>query len=196
LKISVQQERNIRTFGCHIALLLALFLWTGCSSSDSVTEELPSQSEEQTDTSMAPAQPAPVKVIPQQKPRPKPSAKRNGQQSSAQRFSVQADTVVVQQKKKPGSQSSSISVKASTPKKFYTVEIGAFRRQSNVDRHRTQLAERFHLPVRVLFDSSISLTRVCVGTFSTRSLAIDFMKKMQSQYPEDYPDCWVSYWTK
>lgn len=153
-------------------------------------------SEEQTDTSSAPVQPAPATVIPQQKPRPKPSGKSNGQQSSAQRFSVQADTVVVQQKKKPGSQSSSISVKAATPKKFYTVEIGAFRRQSNVDRHRTQLAERFHLPVRVLFDSSISLTRVCVGTFSTRSLAIDFMKKMQSQYPADYPDCWVSYWTK
>ena len=109
---------------------------------------------------------------------------------------MQADTVDVQSKKKHGSQASTISVKASTPKKFYTVEIGAFRMQSNIKRHQTQLAQRFNLPVRVLFDSTINLTRVCIGTFSTKSFALKFMKKLHTQYPKEYPDCWVSYWTK
>jgi len=109
---------------------------------------------------------------------------------------MQADTVDVLSRKKQGAPTSTISVKASTPKKFYTVEIGAFRQQGNIKRHQRQLAQRFTLPVRVLYDSTISLTRVCIGTFSTKSLALNFMKKLQSQYPKDYPDCWVSYWTK
>lgn len=151
-----------------------------------------------TDTAAA-AEPQSVDTLsdPQRQTLPPASRKRTTPQSSGQRFSVQADTVDVLRKKKSGSPSpTSISVKASTPKKFYTVEVGAFRLQSNVNRHRTQLAQRFKLPVRVLFDSSISLTRVCVGTFSTRSFAVNFMKKMQEQFPADYPDCWVSYWTK
>lgn len=124
--------------------------------------------------------------------------KKPTQQSGTHRFSVQADTVDVTRKKKNPvtPPSSSISVKASTPKKFYTVEVGAFRLQSNVERHKQQLTERYKLPVRILFDNSIKLTRVCVGTFSSRALATSFMTTMQQQHPADYPDCWVSYWTK
>lgn len=129
---------------------------------------------------------------------PSVTVKKPAAQTGTHRFSVQADTVDVRQKKRTaGSPSStSISVKASTPKRFYTVEVGAFRLQSNVDRHSQQLAERYKLPVRVLYDNSIKLTRVCVGTFSSRSLATSFLATMKEQYPADYPDCWVSYWTK
>jgi len=168
-------------------------MWAGCSSSDAVTEESIDQTNEQIDTTNQ--QQFPSSSEPKQKLLPVPKQK-SPSHTATQRFSVQADTVDVLHKKKTGSQSSSISVKAFTPKKFYTVEVGAFRLQSNVNRHRQQLTTRFNLPVRVLFDSSISLTRVCIGTFSTRSFAIEFMKKMQSKYPADYPDCWVSYWTK
>lgn len=116
--------------------------------------------------------------------------------AAVQRFTVQADTVVVEKKKRQSSASTTISVKASAPKKFYTVEVGAFRLQSNVQRHKEQLSSRFKLPVRILFDSSLTLTRVCVGTFSTRSSAAQFIAKMQNEYPKDYPGLWVSYWTK
>lgn len=113
-----------------------------------------------------------------------------------QRFTVQADTVVVEKKKRQSSASTSISVKASAPKKFYTVEVGAFRLQSNVLRHKEQLGQRFKLPVRILYDSTLKLTRVCVGTFSSRSSATEFITKMHNEYPKEYPGLWVSYWTK
>lgn len=178
-------------------LLTGIILWSGCSSSSDTAAEPQDESVEsfetaeeivqQQDTTVQ-AQPPAVK--------PAPVKKQPPVKSTTQRFSVQADTVDVQHKKRGGTQTSSVLVKASTPKKFYTVEVGAFRLQSNVKRHQQQLGARFKLPVRVLYDSSINLTRVCVGTFSSRSFAVTFMKKMQAQYPADYPDSWVSYWTK
>ncbi len=140
---------------------------------------------DQTDTSSV--EPVQEEVIAQPAVKEKPAA---------QRFTVQADTVDVQRKKRPGTAPSSISVKASAPKKFYTVEVGAFKLQSNVKRHQEQLAKRFKLPVRILFDSTLNLTRVCVGTFSTKSSATAFIDKMTKEYPKDYPGLWVSYWTK
>jgi hypothetical protein len=149
-----------------------------------------------TDTTAQTVKKQPAGPVQQQSAKSTPVRQRPLTSPSGQRFSVQADTVDVQHKKRTGAASSSVSVKASTPKRFYTVEIGAFRLQSNILRHRQQLAERFQLPVRVLYDSTIRLTRVCVGTFSSRTLAVEFMKKMQARYPADYPDGWVSYWTK
>ncbi|NUN69381.1 MAG: SPOR domain-containing protein [Bacteroidetes bacterium] len=144
--------------------------------------------------------PRPVTAAPAVKKQTPPGVtiKKPAPQNGTHRFSVQADTVDVTRKKKGTGTppSASVSVKASTPMRFYTVEVGAFRLQSNVERHRRQLTERYKLPVRVLYDASIKLTRVCVGTFSSRALAASFMTTMQQQYPADYPDCWVSYWTK
>jgi cell division septation protein DedD len=160
-------------------------MWIGCSSpketaeDSQVTELVPAD----TNSVVTPVQTPEVKV--QEKPK-----------STVQRFSVQADTVDVQRKKRQGSASTSISVKAAAPKKFYTVEVGAFKMQSNVKRHQRELSTRFKLPVRVFFDSTIHLTRVCVGNFSSKSSANTFLDKMKQQYPKDYPDLWVSYWTK
>lgn len=160
-------------------------MWTGCSSSEeSIDDEFLADIEENDTPSVDTTSTEPVT---------KPPAKSS---SSSQQFSVKADTVDVQSKKKQGKKSSSISVKASAPKRFYTVEIGAFRLQGNVKRHQEQLTKRFNLPVRVMFDSSISLTRVCVGTFSTKKTATVFMNTMKEKYPKDYPDLWVNYWTK
>jgi hypothetical protein len=114
-----------------------------------------------------------------------------------QQFSFQADTLNVQSKRKQKiNVHSSISVKSSAPKKFYTVEVGAFRLQSNVRRHQEQLAKRFKLPVTVFLDSKIHLTRVCVGNFSSKKSAFDFLKMMKEKHPKDYPDPWVSQLTK
>jgi hypothetical protein len=184
LKISVQQERSIKQL-YHIVLSIILAgMWIGCSSTENTSQDELVTEVEAVDTT---ASQPPVQV-PEVR-------KREKEKSTPQRFSVQADTVDVQRKKRQGS-SSSISVKAAAPKKFYTIEVGAFKLQSNVSRHKEQLAQRFKLPVRVLFDSSINLTRVCVGTFSAKSFAVEFITSMQKQYPKEYPDLWVSYWTK
>jgi len=181
-----QQEQNIRII---IHIVVACFV-TGflqsCSSPEETMEDDIVTEMEATDTTIV-AQPVQQDTTP-------PVHKK--QKSPTQRFSVQADTVDVQQKKRQGSTASSISVKASAPKKFYTVEVGAFRLNSNVQRHQTELTKRFKLPVRILFDSTINLTRVCVGTFSTKAFAEKFMNKMNKEYPKDYPGLWISYWTK
>lgn len=117
--------------------------------------------------------------------------------SSSQQFSVQADTLDVEhQKKTTGSGSTSVSVKASVPKKFYTVEVGAFRDPANVKRHQDLLTQRFKLPVRTEFDSTIHLTRVTIGTFSSREQAVQFMDTMKKEFPKEYIDIWVSSWAK
>ena len=114
-----------------------------------------------------------------------------------QQFSVQSDTLDVQSKRKQKNNiQSSILVKSSAPKKFYTVEIGAFRLQSNVRRHQEQLTKRFNLPVTIFLDTTIHLTRVCVGNFSTKKSAFDFLTMMKEKHPKDYPDPWVSQLTK
>ncbi|MDP1675751.1 MAG: SPOR domain-containing protein [Bacteroidota bacterium] len=116
---------------------------------------------------------------------------------SNQLFSVQSDTLDIQPKRKQKKTApSSISVKSSPPKKFYTVDVGAFRLQSNVRRHQEQLAIRFKLPVIVFVDTTIHLTRVCVGNFSSKKSATDFLTMMKTKYPKDYPDPWVSQLTK
>lgn len=161
-------------------------LWFGCSSSQ---ETIPEDE-------------AVTQIDSEELPVPEAAAAKRSEPPAAkvpaavQRFTVQADTVVIEKKKRQSSASTSISVKASAPKKFYTVEVGAFRVQSNVLRHKEQLGQRFKLPVRILYDSTLQLTRVCVGTFSSRSSATEFIKKMHNEYPKEYPGLWVSYWTK
>lgn len=197
MKISEQQEENIKTLFHSASILILAALFFGCSSSETVEEDPVTADFEEFEAAAddTVAQEAEIITPPVQTPSNKPQPQRNTQ-TGKQRFSVQSDTVDVQRRKKQGSQSPTVSVKASTPKKFYTVEVGAFRLQSNIRRHQDQLAKRFQLPVRVLFDSTLQLTRVCVGTFSTKTLAANFMKKMQKDFPKDYPDLWVSYWTK
>lgn len=168
-------------------------MWQGCSSPE------PVQKESEPPVMKRPVDSSKVQPRPKQQPAPA-STQRNTapavKSGPTQRFTVQADTVDVQQKKRAGTQSVSISVKATAPKRFYTVEVGAFRLQSNVDRHRKELGERFGLPVRVLYDSSIKLTRVCIGAFSSRSRAVEFIQSMRQKHPGEYTDSWVSYWTK
>ncbi|MFZ4619669.1 MAG: SPOR domain-containing protein [Bacteroidota bacterium] len=162
-------------------------LWYGCSSGNETAAEDESVTEFETQDTTTVQEPVaqPQQTVPIVK-----------EKSAPQHFTVQADTVDVQKKQRQSSAPSSISVKASAPKRFYTVEVGAFKLQSNVKRHQEQLSARFKLPVRILFDSTLQLTRVCVGTFSTRSAASQFISKMNKEYPQDYPGIWVSHWTK
>ncbi len=170
-------------------MIFAAVCWAGCSSSEETIEDSAVTAFDEPETTAVAAS-----VVPSEKP--KSTVPKQQPSAVPQRFTVHADTVDIQRKKKSSSASSSITVKASAPKRFYTVEVGAFRLNSNVQRHQKQLTERFKLPVRVLFDSTLQLTRVCVGTFSTKSGAVRFLQQMKQRYPKDYVDPWVSYWTK
>jgi cell division septation protein DedD len=187
LKISEQQEQNIKSIFPIVLFLALSSLWLGCSSSEEATDEKYITETTQNDTTFTDS----VSI---QKVEPKPVKKT---ENSNQQFSVQADTLDVRSKQKQkNTVQSSISVKSSVPKKFYTVEIGAFRLQSNVRRHQEQLTKRFKLPVRAFLDNTIKLTRVCVGNFSSKKSAGDFLKTIKEKYPNDYPDPWVSQLTK
>ena len=185
MKISEQRERNIKTV-CSIFFILAFSsLCIGCSSSNEAADD-----EYLTETISRDSVQVETPVVQKKTEKPVKKTAHTNQQ-----FSVQADTLDVKSKRKNRVQSS-ISVKSSAPKKFYTVEIGAFLLQSNVRRHQEQLAARFKLPVTVLFESSINLTRVCVGNFPTKKSALEFMKMMKEKYPKDYSDPWISQLTK
>lgn len=185
MKISEQRERNIKTV-CSIFFILALSsLCIGCSSSNEAADD-----EYLTETINRDSVQVETPVVQKKTEKPVKKTAHTNQQ-----FSVQADTLDVKSKQKNRVQSS-ISVKSSAPKKFYTVEIGAFRLQSNVRRHQEQLAKRFNIPVTVFLDTTIRLTRVCVGNFSSKKSANDFLLMMKKQYPKDYPDPWISQLTK
>ncbi len=198
MKISEHREESIKNMQSILRIFYIVFsvfiagVWIGCSSSEESTEYdyLIETTEFDTTTVNTTSLESETKPLNESSLRPAKTT------SSSQQFSVQADTVDVQSKKKQNGNSSSISVKSSAPKKFYTVEVGAFQLQSNVKRHQEQLAARFKLPVTVLFESSINLTRVCVGNFPTKKSALEFMKMMKEKYPKDYPDPWVSQLTK
>ncbi len=162
-------------------------LWVGCSSSeDSTSDEFLTETN-QIDSSV-------TETADSQLDEPKQDRKS---EKSNQQFSVQADTLDVKAKQKQKNTiTSSVSVKSSPPKKFYTVEIGAFRLQSNIKRHQEQLSKRFKLPVKIFLDSTIKLTRICVGNFASKKSANQFLTTIKEKYPKDYPDPWVSQLTK
>ncbi len=190
MKTSAREEQNIKTI-YSIFFILALFiltnLWIGCSSSAEAIDD-----DYLTETTNSDSTNVETPVVKEKIREPVNKSVQTNQQ-----FSVQADTLVVLSKRKhKNTIQSSISVKSSAPKKFYTVEVGAFRLASNVRRHQEQLAKRFNLPVTVFLDSTIHLTRVCVGNFSSKKTASDFLKTMKEKHPKDYPDPWVSQLTK
>jgi len=187
LKISALLEQNIKILYSIFFILLLSNLWLGCSSSNETTED-----EYLTETTGSDTSTVEMPAVQKQEQTPLSKVGQANQQ-----FSVQADTVDVQPKRKQKIVApSSISVKSSAPKKFYTVEVGAFRLQSNVQRHQKQLAKRFNLPVTVFVDTTIHLTRVCLGNFSSKKSATEFLTMMKTKYPKDYPDPWVSQLTK
>lgn len=187
MKISAQQEQNIKIVFSIVSFFIISTFGIGCSSSEEAVNE-------EYLTGTAPSDISDIDSVHHEASEP---LQTNKLKKSNQQFSVQADTLDVQSKQKQkNTVQSSILVKSSPPKKFYTIEIGAFRLQSNVRRHQEQLKRRFKLPVRIFLDSSIKLTRVCLGNFSTKKSALEFLTTMKEKYPKDYPDPWVSQLTK
>lgn len=116
--------------------------------------------------------------------------------STTQRFNVQADTLSAHTRKKGNNGKTSISVRAAAPTKYYSVQIGAYRKKFNADRNYTLTQKRFKLPMIRLYERGIDMERICTGRFATKKQAEDFLKKIQTQYPKDYTEAWVCMFNK
>jgi len=172
-------------------LSLALFgLWlAGCSASEESFDPKDASHDQEVDYITEPQSPDTTVVDTtkhgiQQEPKRKTPA--------SQRFTVQADTLTAQSRKKEGAGASSVALRSSASKKYYSVQIGAFRLNSNIERNQQLLNKRFKQPVISFYENGIQLTRICVGNFSTKQSALAFLKKMKEQYPRDYTEAWVA----
>lgn len=173
---------NIR-FAAFLASVVVCVGLSGCSATEEslddeyVTDVQTSESERSIDAPDATAQDA----------KQPPSAGR-----SQRRFTVQADTLTVQSKKKEKPKTPPVTVNKSASQKYYSIQIGAYRLKSNADRNYARSLKRFRQPVIRFYEKGIKMERVCVGHFSSFTMARAFLKKIQQQYPADYPDAWVA----
>jgi cell division septation protein DedD len=117
---------------------------------------------------------------------------KQGKPKSSQHFTVQADTLHATSRKKDGSAAGSIEIRKHVQKKYYSVQIGAFKSETNIKQNQKLLEQRFQQPVIVFFEKGISLTRMCVGKFSSEDEAVKFLRSMQQQFPNDYNQAWVA----
>ena len=114
-----------------------------------------------------------------------------GKQSSP-RFNVQADTLTVHPRKKGMKENSSVGVRTSVSKKYYSVQIGAYRLKSNLERNYALCLKRFKQPIIKFYEPGIKMDRLCVGHFATAKEAKNFAKSIQEQYPKEYKEVWVT----
>ena len=114
-----------------------------------------------------------------------------GNQSSP-RFNVQADTLTVHPRKKGTKENSSVGVRSSVPRKYYSVQIGAYKLKSNLERNYALCLKRFKQPIIKFYEPGIKMDRLCVGHFATAKEAKNFAKSIQEQYPKEYKEVWVT----
>ncbi len=80
----------------------------------------------------------------------------------------------------------------SSKKKYYSVQLGAFRVLSNADRAKKIAQQRYKKPVYQFFDKPIKMYRVALGNFPKLNEALKFLKTIQQQHPKEYKDAWVA----
>ncbi len=92
----------------------------------------------------------------------------------------------------PGKKQSKPPSAPAMKKRYYAVQIGAFRQASNLTRCVATARKRFTEPVKEFYDRGISLHRVVIGEFSSVRAASALLKTLKAQYPRDYTDAWVA----
>ncbi len=107
-------------------------------------------------------------------------------------FNVQADTLTAHSRRKGVKGNSSVSVRSTASKKYYSVQIGAYKLKGNADRNFALCLQRFKQPVIKFYAPGIKMERLCVGRFSTAKAAKVFAAAIQEQYPKDYHNVWVT----
>ena len=160
-------------------MLLALYWLYGCSTSEKVTHTPKNSNSLKPRTKNS----ANIKITTSLKSTPK---------QTSQSFSVQVDTLTAQSRKKGNHSNSSIALRSSLPKKYYSIQIGAFKSQANIDLNQKMLNKRFKQPVITFFDGGIKMMRICIGNFPTKQVGFDFLHGMQKNYPNDYKNAWVA----
>lgn len=174
-------------FGCGSSGYSTFGRNSGESVEDVPEEEQPAQDEEVTEQPAAqaeseqPAQDTATSKVPK---------------STTKRFTVKADTLSAHTRKKGNGDKTSISVRAAAPTKYYSVQIGAYRKKVNADRNYIITQKRFKLPMIRLYEGGIKMERICTGRFATKKEAEDFLKKIQEQYPKEYTEAWVCMFKK
>lgn len=166
----------------YILVALAVTLLIGCSASRDVWTD------ENDQESIAETSPEEMSDNTQQS---KEETGPGNNDTSQQRFNVQADTLSVHSRKKTNGEPAAISMRAAAPTKYYSVQIGAYTKKINADRNYTITQKRFKLPMIRLYEGGIKMERICTGRFPTKKAAEDFLKKIQEQYPKDYTEAWV-----
>ena len=165
-----------------LVVLIAGLIGVGCSSSETAQK---GTSAAPTDTAYSQSQ-QPITQKTSRRPRLSSSGKQEG-------FVTQEDTIeaeVITRNRgtnhlKPPSQRSS-------KKKYYSVQLGAFRVLSNADRAKKVAQQRYKKPVYQFYDKPIKMYRVTVGNFSKLKDALKFLKTIQQQHAKEYKDAWVA----
>ena len=168
--------------------LVAIFciVFAGCSSSETTQQDsADAGAPANSDTSASQSVPS----TPQKK-----SRNHNGPTSGKQQgFVTQEDTIEAQVlTRSPGASQSKAPPQRAKKKKYYSVQIGAFRILSNADRAQKLAKQRYKKPVYHFYDTAIKMYRVTVGNFSKIKDGFAFLKTVQHQHPKEYKDAWVA----
>lgn len=181
--MNTSEHRVANINGTVFRSIVAAVLIAGCSSvehnmDDPTVTEIP-----YTDSAVAVAE-TPAKKTP---------VNPSSMKTTGQRFTVQADTVTIQSRKKATVKTAPVPVKTVVvPQKYYSVQIGAFRLKSNAERNIRLLEKRFKAPVIHFYENGIKMERICIGRFSTLTEAKTFLRNMQKQYPAEYTQAWIA----
>ncbi|MDE3057214.1 MAG: SPOR domain-containing protein [Bacteroidota bacterium] len=195
--LSPQGEELVRGSLKHKTYLLifcvasGLMLW-GCSSSETEKETAaPSPADS---AAIAPrqalSQPAGEQSSAAQ-PKPEKKPARQG-------FVAREDTIEAQLVKKnkwnPAAEPRAPRnrLKAMERKKYYSVQVGAFRIIANAERCQKLVKKRFRKPVHQFYDRGIKMYRITVGNFSTKKTAFVFLRRVKNDFAKDYSDAWVA----
>jgi cell division protein FtsN len=158
----------------------------GCSSSGTTQKEATDS------TSVSPADSSAFQTQ-QTLPQKKPHNQRISSSGKQQGFVTQEDTIEAQVvTRNQGTIHSEAPPERLKKKKYYSVQIGAFRILSNADRAQKIAKQRYKKPVYHFYDKAIKMYRVTVGNFSKIKDAFVFLKTVQSKHPKEYKDAWVA----
>ncbi len=179
-------EKNFRFLFFNYAGLIFCFVFgiflAGCSSSEPPQKSAP----EQQPAADAPPAPKPL-------PREQTAAAKPKSSKSPQGFIAREDTIEAQLVKKSKQQGQLHNqFKLIEKKKYYSVQVGAFRIMTNAERCQRLVKKRFHKPVYQFYDRPIKMYRVAVGNFSTKRTAFTFLHQVKKDFPRDYSDAWVA----
>ena len=152
---------------------------SGCSSSNTAQQESSIDS-----TATQSQQP----ISPKQTHEEKSSRPRNQQGFVTQEDTIEAEVVTRNQ----GASQLKPPPKRSAKKKFYSVQLGAFRILSNADHAKRVAKERYKKPIYHFYDKGIKMYRVTVGNFSKLNDGLSFLKEIQKKHPKEYKDAWVA----